>query len=43
MGNIEVIGLGALNIDRMCRVEHIITEGEAVVSESIRPRSTDAR
>jgi len=32
---IEVIGLGALNIDHLCRVERILDDGEAVVGESI--------
>ncbi|MFC1940495.1 carbohydrate kinase family protein [Chloroflexota bacterium] len=35
MSNIEVIGLGALNIDRIYRVEHILTDGETVVNESM--------
>jgi ribokinase len=35
MNNIEVVGLGALNIDHLCRVERILDDGEAVVSESI--------
>ena len=35
MSNIEVVGLGALNIDYLYKVEHILDDGEAVVSESI--------
>jgi len=35
MNNIEVVGLGALNIDHLYRVEHILDDGETVVSESI--------
>ncbi len=34
MGNIEVVGLGALNMDYLYRVERILDDGEAVVSES---------
>ena len=34
MGSIEVIGLGALNIDHLYRVEHILDDGEAVVDEA---------
>ncbi len=34
MSNIEVIGLGALNIDHICKVEHILEDGETVVKES---------
>jgi len=34
MNNIEVIGLGALNIDNIYQVEHILEDGEAVVKES---------
>jgi ribokinase len=30
VSNIEVVGLGALNIDRVYRVERILTDGEAV-------------
>ncbi|MDD4876181.1 MAG: carbohydrate kinase family protein [Dehalococcoidales bacterium] len=33
MSNIEVVGLGALNIDHMYRVERILVDGEAVVDE----------
>ena len=33
MSNIEVIGLGALNIDNIYRVERILEDGEAVVDE----------
>ncbi len=32
MSNIEVVGLGALNIDHMYRVERILADGEAVVN-----------
>ncbi len=35
MSNIEVIGLGALNIDNIYQVERILNDGEAVVNESI--------
>jgi len=35
VNSIEVIGLGALNIDYLHKVEHILEDGEAVVSESI--------
>jgi len=35
MNNVEVIGLGALNIDHLHKVECILKDGEAVVSESI--------
>jgi len=35
MNNIEVVGLGALNIDHIYRVERILDDGEAVVNESI--------
>jgi len=35
MNSIEVIGLGALNIDYLHKVEYILKDGEAVVSESI--------
>jgi len=35
MNNIEVIGLGALNIDHIYKVERILDDGEAVVNESI--------
>ena len=34
MSNIEVVGLGALNIDHMYRVERILNDGEAVVNEA---------
>ncbi len=34
MNNIEVGGLGALNIDHLYRVEHILDDGEAVVNEA---------
>ncbi|MCL0053068.1 carbohydrate kinase family protein [Dehalococcoidales bacterium] len=34
MSNIEVIGLGALNIDYLYKVERILDDGEAVVEES---------
>jgi len=34
MTNIEIIGLGALNIDHLYRVERILNDGETVVSES---------
>jgi len=34
MSNIEVVGLGALNIDRLYRVERLLTDGEAVVDEA---------
>ena len=32
--DIEVVGLGALNIDHIYQVERILDDGEAVVSES---------
>ncbi len=35
MNNIEVVGLGALNIDHIYKVERILDDGEAVVDESI--------
>ena len=35
MSNIEVVGLGALNIDHIYRVERILDDGESVVNESI--------
>jgi len=35
MKNIEVIGLGALNIDHIYRVENIIADGETVVNEAV--------
>jgi len=34
MSSIEVVGLGALNIDHMYRVERILDDGEAVVDEA---------
>lgn len=34
MSTIEVVGLGALNIDHIYRVERILKDGEAVVNES---------
>jgi len=34
MSNIEVVGLGALNIDHIYQVERILDDGETVVSES---------
>ena len=34
MTNIEVIGLGALNIDYLYKVERVLDDGEAVVEES---------
>lgn len=34
MSNIEVVGLGALNIDHMYWVECILGDGEAVVNEA---------
>ncbi len=34
MSNIEVVGLGALNIDHLYRVERILDDGEAVVDEA---------
>ena len=34
MSHIEVVGLGALNIDHMYRVERILDDGEAVVNEA---------
>ncbi|MFC2071943.1 carbohydrate kinase family protein [Chloroflexota bacterium] len=34
MSNIQVVGLGALNIDHLYRVERILDDGEAVVNES---------
>jgi len=34
MSNIEIVGLGALNIDRLYRVERILDNGEAVVNEA---------
>jgi ribokinase len=34
VSNIEVVGLGALNIDRVYRVERLLTDGEAVVDEA---------
>jgi len=34
MSNIEVVGLGALNVDHLYRVERILEDGEAVVNEA---------
>jgi len=34
MSNIEVVGLGALNIDHIYKVERILDDGEAVVAEA---------
>ena len=34
MSNVEVVGLGALSIDHMYRVERILGDGEAVVNEA---------
>jgi len=34
MSNIEVVGLGALNIDHIYKVERILGDGEAVVTEA---------
>ena len=34
MSNIEVVGLGALNIDHIYKLEHILDDGEAVVEEA---------
>jgi ribokinase len=34
MNTIEVVGLGALNIDRIYKVEHILDDGEAVVLDA---------
>jgi len=34
MSNIEVVGLGALNIDHIYQVERILDDGEAVVNEA---------
>ena len=34
MSNIEVVGLGALNIDHLYRVERIVDDGEAVAEEA---------
>lgn len=34
MNNIEVVGLGALNIDHIYKVERILDDGEAVVKQS---------
>ncbi len=36
MNNIKVVGLGALNMDYLHRVERILDDGEAVVKESIK-------
>ena len=33
--DVEVIGLGALNIDHIYQVEHILDDGETVVKESM--------
>jgi len=35
MNHIEVVGLGALNIDHLHRVERILDDGETVVKETI--------
>jgi len=35
VNDIEVVGLGALNIDHLHRVERILDEGEAVVKEAV--------
>jgi len=35
MNKIEVIGLGALNLDHIYRVENIIADGETVVNEAV--------
>jgi len=35
MGKIEIIGLGALNIDNIYKVERILEDGETVVDEAI--------
>ncbi|MFC2008193.1 carbohydrate kinase family protein [Chloroflexota bacterium] len=35
MSNIEVVGLGALNIDHIYKVERILDDGEAVVNRTI--------
>ena len=34
MSNIEIVGLGALNIDHIYKVEHILDDGEAVVLDT---------
>ncbi|MFQ6121937.1 MAG: carbohydrate kinase family protein [Dehalococcoidales bacterium] len=34
MNKIEVVGLGALNIDHICKVERILEDGETVVKEA---------
>jgi ribokinase len=34
MSSVEVVGLGALNIDRVYRVERILDDGEALVAEA---------
>ncbi len=34
MSNIEIVGLGALNIDHIYKVERILDDGEAVVTEA---------
>jgi len=36
--NIEVVGLGALNIDHLYRVERILEDGESVVNETLSGR-----
>ncbi len=35
MSNIEVVGLGALNIDHIYKVERILADGEAVVNRAV--------
>jgi len=35
MSNIKVVGLGALNMDRLYQVERVLVDGEAVVNEPI--------
>jgi ribokinase len=35
LNNIEVVGLGALNMDHVLRVERILTDGETVVDETL--------
>ncbi|MCD6452949.1 MAG: carbohydrate kinase family protein [Dehalococcoidales bacterium] len=34
MNNLEVVGLGALNIDHLYQVEHILSDGETVTSQT---------
>jgi len=34
MSNIEVVGLGALNIDRIYQVERILDDGEGIIDEA---------